>query len=46
MGRPGKCQGVDKQSLSVVGTFDDHQVLGVGTVEFPLITDAILDWKL
>ena len=46
MGRPGKCRGVDKRSLLVVGTFDYQQVPGMGTFEFPLITDAILDWKL
>ena len=30
----------------MVGTFDCHQVSGVGTFEFHTIKDAILDWKL
>ena len=39
-------RGFDKGSRPVLRTFDYRLVAGVGTFEFHLITDDILDWKL
>ena len=42
----GWSPGICERKLPGVRTFDYRQVAGVGTFEFHLISDAILDWKL
>lgn len=42
----GGGRGLGLESWPMVGTFDYHQVPRMGTFEFPIIVNGVLNWKL